>query len=181
LVITIKDAAHGSVVYDPTASDACIVGHPSNVSLTQNSPIFQTATGRDEWAPVYRRVGGGGCGFIGAIDLNEFDARNADAFNKNSGSISVEFSDPFYTRGSERRGRAQFIWSCCVLGYHRGYNSGGQLQGYSLFAYSSNFSGDVSTFAHELAEAVMDPTGNNPAPSWGDIGQQAPAARPTSR
>jgi hypothetical protein len=47
------------------------------------------------------------------------------------------------------------------------------LQIYSPFSLdtSGTFGGDVSTLSHEIGEAINDPTGNNPTPLWGNIGQ----------
>jgi len=62
-----------------------------------------------------------------------------------------------------------FIYS----GYHSAY--GPPLQVYSVAAFDTTgeFSGiqDISILAHELGEAVNDPTGLNYTPAWGHIGQ----------
>lgn len=42
LKITITDAAHGAVLYDPTVADACFSGSPTDVNLVTQSPMFQT-------------------------------------------------------------------------------------------------------------------------------------------
>jgi hypothetical protein len=63
--------------------------------------------------------------------------------------------------------------NCCVLGYHGGYISGVNLQVYLPVSLNTAgvFSADISTMSHEMTEAVNDPTGGNPAPSWGNIGE----------
>lgn len=65
--------------------------------------------------------------------------------------------------------------NCCVLGYHNAYNTtaGVQTYGLSIYDNSGAFSGssDISALTHELGEWQNDPYGNNPTPSWGNIGQ----------
>ncbi|MGH7111867.1 MAG: hypothetical protein ACREFK_15720, partial [Stellaceae bacterium] len=63
---------------------------------------------------------------------------------------------------------------CCILGYHSGLFVGGNLQIYGLFSVDGGQifgSGYTSTFSHEVAKAVNDPTTSNPTPPWGNIGQ----------
>jgi hypothetical protein len=65
---------------------------------------------------------------------------------------------------------------CCALGYHSGYtNSSGTPQYYTVTDIddSGNFSGveDVSDLAHEVGEWMNDPSGTNPTPKWGHVGQ----------
>ena len=67
---------------------------------------------------------------------------------------------------------------CCILGYHSAFNDpayGGALHTYISVEYDSSrtFSGvaDVSPMSHEIGEWMNDPSGNNPTPSWGNIGQ----------
>ncbi len=64
---------------------------------------------------------------------------------------------------------------CCVLGYHNAFNVSGGVQTYGLAMYdnSGEFSGssDISALSHEVAEWQNDPSGVNPTPSWGNIGQ----------
>jgi len=68
--------------------------------------------------------------------------------------------------------------NCCVLGYHSGFNDpayGGAFHTYTSveFDTSKSFTGvdDISAMSHEVAEWLDDPHGNNPTPSWGNIGQ----------
>ena len=63
---------------------------------------------------------------------------------------------------------------CCVLGFHGA--TGSPIQTYSpidfdttgLFGPTVN---DSSVAAHEVAEWMDDPFGNNPTPAWGHTGQ----------
>src|SRR5260370_22464089 len=62
----------------------------------------------------------------------------------------------------------------CVLGFHGAF--GNPVQTYSPSEYDTSraFSGgitDASILAHEVGEWMDDPTGNNPTPRWGHIGQ----------
>jgi hypothetical protein len=64
--------------------------------------------------------------------------------------------------------------NCCVLGFHGAF--GNPVQTYSPSEYDTSraFSGgitDASILAHEVGEWMDDPTGNNPTPRWGHIGQ----------
>lgn len=63
--------------------------------------------------------------------------------------------------------------NCCVLGYHS--INGAQTYGIAEFEGRNQtvFSGvsDTSSMSHEIGEWVNDPTGANPTPAWGHIGQ----------
>jgi hypothetical protein len=225
LKITITDAEHGAVVYDPTVGNACFAGSPTDVSIITGSPIFNatnytmngvnvTPSVPSQYIDAFLRANywtlvggtnyhtnltlqvlptqtlsfgsadaqnyqagvdfGGGCGFIGVVDNTVFD--NAiQALLKtigavNPGTFPILLSKDVVTGIP---GHDLFA-NCCVLGYHSAYMSGPNLQIYSPFSLSApnNFGGDVSTLAHEMAEALADPTGNNPVPAWGNIGQQ---------
>ena len=69
--------------------------------------------------------------------------------------------------------------NCCFLGYHDSYtrnvNNPGQTYAVAEFDGRNQtiFSGvaDVSVISHELAEWANDPSGANPVPAWGNIGQ----------
>jgi hypothetical protein len=64
---------------------------------------------------------------------------------------------------------------CCVLGYHGAMSNAGHFQTYGVSMYdnSGDFPGigDTSILAHEVGEWMNDPTGTNPTPPWGNIGQ----------
>lgn len=66
--------------------------------------------------------------------------------------------------------------NCCTLGYHSGFtNASGTPQFYTVTDIddSGHFSGveDVSDLAHEVGEWMNDPSGKNPTPAWGHVGQ----------
>ena len=62
---------------------------------------------------------------------------------------------------------------CCVLGFHAAYGSPMQVFSTACLTLPASlvFSRECIRAVHELAEAVNDPTGLNPTPSWGHIGQ----------
>lgn len=65
--------------------------------------------------------------------------------------------------------------NCCILGYHGAASSGSNLQTYSIsdFDTTGSFGNtrDASVLTHEVAEWMDDPSGGNPTPAWGGIGQ----------
>jgi hypothetical protein len=64
---------------------------------------------------------------------------------------------------------------CCVGGFHSALNvsTGVQTYGVAMYDNSGLFSGtsNTSLLSHEVAEWQNDPSGANPTPSWGNIGQ----------
>jgi len=117
----------------------------------------------------------GTCGNIGVVNMNDLDAAVQSLVTGplaplvNAGTFPI-----FLTKNvvSAETGISIFT-NCCVLGYHSGLFVGGNLQIYSPFSLDTTgiFGNDVSTLSHEMAEAVNDPTGVNPTPSWGNLGQ----------
>jgi hypothetical protein len=65
--------------------------------------------------------------------------------------------------------------NCCILGYHNALGSPGQTYGIGEFEGRNQtvFSGvaDIAAPSHEVNEWVNDPSGANPTPAWGNIGQ----------
>jgi hypothetical protein len=67
--------------------------------------------------------------------------------------------------------------NCCVLGFHAAINNpfDGGVQTLAVAEYDSTnaFNGirDVGIVTHEVGEWMDDPTGGNPTPPWGHIGQ----------
>lgn len=117
----------------------------------------------------------GGCGYIGVVNINNLDAAvhalitGPLASTVNAGTFPI-----FLTKNVVSATSGTSIFSnCCVLGYHSGFTVGSNLQIYSPFSLDTSgvFGGDVSTLSHEMGEAINDPTGNNPTPAWGNIGQ----------
>lgn len=68
--------------------------------------------------------------------------------------------------------------NCCILGFHSAFSDpayGNAFHTYASVEFDTNrsFTGvsDISAMSHEIAEWMDDPAGNNPTPSWGNIGQ----------
>jgi hypothetical protein len=67
--------------------------------------------------------------------------------------------------------------SCCIIGYHSTYvAANGATQVYSVGSYTDAgiFTApidDIHAWTHEIGEAFNDPSGTNPTPAWGHIGQ----------
>jgi hypothetical protein len=73
-------------------------------------------------------------------------------------------------------GPANTTANCCILGYHSGSGvpaTPGRTYGIGEYDQSYIFGGtkDISPISHEVQEWVDDPSGNNPVPAWGGIGQ----------
>jgi hypothetical protein len=65
---------------------------------------------------------------------------------------------------------------CCVIGFHNAFNVSGGIQTYGLGDYDNSGAfgkgvQDISALTHEVGEWQNDPTGVNPTPAWGHIGQ----------
>lgn len=122
----------------------------------------------------YNAAKSGGCGYIGVVNITDLDTRIMALINGplkstvNAGNFPI-----FITKDVVESESGVSLKSCCVLGYHGAFSSGGNLQIYSPFAFDTSglFGGDVHTLSHEMAEAVNDPSGTNPTPTWGNIGQ----------
>jgi hypothetical protein len=110
---------------------------------------------------------------VGEVDINVMDAAIQNLIKGPlAGMVNVGTFPIFLTKDvveTENGG-------CCILGYHSGLFVGGNLQIYSPFTIDTTgaFSGlpDALVLSHEMAEAINDPSGGNPTPSWGEIGQQ---------
>jgi hypothetical protein len=63
--------------------------------------------------------------------------------------------------------------NCCILGYHGAFGNPTQTYSTTDFDLTGLFGStqDTATMAHEVAEWMDDPLGNNPTPSWGHTGQ----------
>jgi len=66
--------------------------------------------------------------------------------------------------------------SCGILGYHTAFSDAfGNIQTYAVATFDSSRyylnAPDISALSHEVAEWMDDPTGDNPTPPWGNIGQ----------
>src|SRR5258708_11239111 len=114
------------------------------------------------------------CGSLGRMEINWFDnylrttlipSLAGQGVNPTTFPIFLLYNVVMYI-GSPN--------NCCVLGFHGAF--GNPVQTYSPSEYDTSraFSGgitDASILAHEVGEWMDDPTGNNPTPRWGHIGQ----------
>jgi hypothetical protein len=123
------------------------------------------------------------CGKLGEMDINWFDNYVQTTLFSKLATLGVLPSQlPIFLLSNVVLYQGTTA-SCCILGYHSGFNNnfgsfGGAVQTYAVadFETSGAFgaaNNDVATLSHEIAEWVNDPTGNNPVPAWGHIGQQS--------
>src|ERR1022692_4094860 len=72
-------------------------------------------------------------------------------------------------------GTAPTASTCCVLGFHSGFQNGTdplQFYGIADFDTTGVFADpDISILSHELAEMMNDPASANDTPAWGGVGQ----------
>jgi len=112
---------------------------------------------------------------VGVVNINNLDAAVQTLISSLSPTVNVGTFPMFLTKNVFMAETGDSIFSnCCILGYHSGVNVGSNLLVYSPFSIDTTgiFGGGyVSTISHEIAEAVNDPTGNNPTPPWGAEGQ----------
>ena len=122
------------------------------------------------------------CGKMGEMDINWFDPQvQGTVFTQLAamGVLPSQFPILLLSNVVMYQGTSA---SCCILGYHSAFNNnnggfGGAVQTYGVadFETSGSFGtsySDVATLSHEISEWMDDPTGNNPTPYWGHIGQQ---------
>jgi hypothetical protein len=116
---------------------------------------------------------GTGCGYLGLVNVDSLvTAVNnllASLPQVNIGTLPMILVNSVVSSES-----GISLDECCVLGFHSGYGSIPNLQVTSIFDldYSGLFgNNDVTVISHELGEAIFDPTGANPTPVWGNIGQ----------
>ena len=117
------------------------------------------------------------CAPLGIIDINWFDAYLDSTIipalysqGVNPGSLPI-----FLLANVVMASPVTNINTCCILGYHG--TTGLPIQTYSPMDFDTTgvFGAtifDTSVSAHEVAEWMNDPFGNNPVPAWGHIGQQ---------
>lgn len=119
----------------------------------------------------------GGCGgIIGVMNINWFDPLVTGTIIPSLAAQGVGpttlplflIKDVVMTSGTP-----SFPSNCCILGYHGAF--GNPVQTYSPFDYDTTGiflnDSDIGTLSHEVGEWMDDPTGNNPTPLWGHIGQ----------
>ena len=118
----------------------------------------------------------GGCEPLGIVQIDDLDAAvQALITGPLAGMVNAGTFPVFLTKSVvSADGVPALPNHCCILGYHSGLFVGGNLQVYSPLTYDASGAfgdTDISVMAHEMGEAVNDPTGINPTPAWGNIGQ----------
>jgi hypothetical protein len=121
----------------------------------------------------------GGCGTLGVVDINVFDAILTSTVlpalaskGVTPGTFPMFILSNVVTSAGDPR---QLLFNCCFLGYH-GSSGTGPIQTYSPSDFDStgvfgSAAQDTSILAHEVGEWANDPFGNNPTPAWGHTGQ----------
>jgi hypothetical protein len=115
------------------------------------------------------------CGFVGVLNVNQLVTAVNNLLASLSPTVNIGTLPMILVDSviSSENGDSTSS-GCCILGFHSGFNVGPNLQVTSIFDfdYSHAFGDqDVTVIAHELGEAIFDPTGNNLTPTWGSIGQ----------
>lgn len=141
-----------------------------------------SGSGGSTTAAVYS-LGGSQCGDnkgtnpaakLAVININTIDALLQKYITANGLNASQL---PFFVlyNAVMSEGAANNINNCCVLGYHNALGSPGQTYGIAEFEGRDQtvFSGvsDVTAASHEINEWINDPSGSNPTPAWGNVGQ----------
>lgn len=111
-------------------------------------------------------------GLLGVMNFNYWDPVARSIISKlgiNANSfVMFEFYNAVMSEGNPTN-----TANCCILGYHD--INGAQTYGTAEFEGRDQtlFSGvsDTAGMSHEIAEWMNDPTGANPTPAWGNIGQ----------
>lgn len=118
------------------------------------------------------------CGRMGEMEINWFDDYLQTTGFKQLAANGVPLSSvPVFMLYNVVMYDSS-ISTCCILGYHSAFNNPNYANGVQTYAVgdfdtAGGFGNtlDVSSFSHEIAELIDDPTGNNPTPPWGNVGQ----------
>lgn len=118
------------------------------------------------------------CGRLGEMDINWFDTYLQSTVFTQLASLGVTpASLPVFILSNVVMYQNTTA-TCCILGYHSAFNSAnfsGAMQTYAVgdFETSGDFgvTKDIAALSHEIGEWMTDPTGGNPTPEWGNIGQ----------
>jgi hypothetical protein len=125
-------------------------------------------------ATVYAVSGQCGNGLLAVVNINTVDAA-LQSYIFSHGLNAAQF--PFFVTYNAVMsvGSASNLNNCCVLGYHNALGNPGQTYGIAEFEGRDQtlFGGvaDVAAASHEVNEWINDPSGANPTPAWGNVGQ----------
>ena len=147
-----------------------------NVSvLAEQTMYFGSVGNAGSSLGIGQNISGGGlCGFVGVVNVNDLVTAVNNLLASLSPTVNIGTLPMVLVDSVVSSESGDTVAGCCVLGFHSGFNVGPNLQVTSIFDfdYSNAFGNqDVTVIAHELGEAIFDPTGNNPTPVWGNIGQ----------
>jgi hypothetical protein len=113
---------------------------------------------------------------LGVVNINIIDPQ-LQAIIASLGLTPSQFPLFILYKSVISDGAANNINNCCILGYHNSttgvVTNPGQTYGIAEFDTGTVFTGtsDASVLSHEVAEWTDDPSGSNPTPVWGGIGQ----------
>ena len=116
------------------------------------------------------------CGRLGKVDVSSFESLllshlsdfSAAGVNSRTFPLLLLSNVVFYDGQVD---------NCCILGFHAAidnpYDGGVQTLAVADYDSTQQFAGirDIGIVAHEVGEWMDDPTGGNPTPSWGHVGQ----------
>ncbi len=158
-------------------TDVSVTGDRYHTALgpvtTLNAQTFNVPSGE---GATYDATSFGGCGEIGVVDVNTLDTFLTGTVIPALAASGVGPTNfPFFLLYNVVMGNPgdSLTSNCCFLGYHAATGSPMQTYSPSDFDSTGIFVGvkNTSTFAHEIGEWLNDPTGNNPTPAWGHVGQ----------
>jgi len=113
-------------------------------------------------------------GFLGVVNVNTWDPI-AQSIIRSLGLNPSELPVFLFYNAVMSAGHSSNLNNCCILGYHNAVGS--PVQTYAVAEFEGRdqtlFSGvsDVSSLSHEINEWMQDPSGANPTPAWGNVGQ----------
>ncbi len=164
-----------------------LVGNtPYHVTLQASTPASQSLAFGDGapdggtnypvgWTPPGGTSPLSSCDPVGVVNVNDLvNAVEALITGPLAGTVNVGTLPVFLTENVLMADPGDTIFNECCAGLHSGFFVGQQAQLYSIFVVTSYMEyggGYTGSIGHEIAETIHDPTGNNPTPPWGYIGQ----------
>ena len=117
------------------------------------------------------------CGKLGYLDINVWDTFALDYIVNHASSLKPGTLPLFVFSNVVMYDT--FVSNCCIGGYHGAFANtafSGAFQTYLTAAMLSNNAfgvngRDSAITSHEVTEWLADPSGTNPTPPWGHIGQ----------
>jgi len=184
------DAFQRAEYWEGSPNGGSGVSTNSNQHLRLNYSILKPVVvnvpmgGGKEWT-------GFGCGYFGVINIVWFDSALVGLSTPDY--VQERILAPLMNKGVLGANDLPILFmpstvmavqstsplqNCCILGYHGAYlNASGNIQTYAPLDFDTTGAfgpavADTTVISHEVAEWANDPTGGNPTPAWGHIGQQ---------